>query len=286
MCAYQSAVRPAQIGMLRMRDVRVWPEAADPQPAVHLTFKMIKQRRGHKNLPMVRRVKREWACLFVELYRRRQRTGAIGSERLFGVASARKISHIIVRRTGELLPKPRSAVELRHSAAQRLVDAGASHEELASFMGQRSLESGLVYYEDSPNQAESVNAALGISEVYSNVIRIARNKFISRDDLARLKGEQQIAGVPHGIPIAGIGGCAVGQPACPYNPVTACYGCPKFMPSNDLEIHKQVLSDFRSIVTFFEKTSRGDTSSPTYMQLKRTIAIVQSIIAELEGVRV
>jgi hypothetical protein len=98
-----------------------------------------------------------------------------------------------------------------------------------------------------------------------------------------LKGEQQIAAVLHGIPIAGIGGCQTGQPACPYNPVTSCYGCRKFMPVHDKQLHEKVLADMREIVLFFDGSSRGDIQSPAYLQLQRTIAEIQTVIAELDG---
>ncbi|WP_019102001.1 hypothetical protein, partial [Chromobacterium haemolyticum] len=163
----------------------------------------------------------------------------------------------------------------------RLVDAGASQEELAEFMGHTDITTGLVYYRSSANQAELVNKALGLSTIYSRVAKIAHDKFISPDELAELKDEQQIAGVPHGITIAGIGGCSSGQPLCPSNPILACYGCHKFMPIREIGVHEQVLSDFRDIVQFFHQSSRGDKESPAYLQLQRTISSVQAIIDEL-----
>ena len=99
----------------------------------------------------------------------------------------------------------RTATDLRHTAAQRLVDAGATEEELAAFLGTW-LGTGLIYFGASASQAERVNRALGISTIYQRVAKIAHDRFISPEELADLKGDQQIAGVPHGIPIAGIGG--------------------------------------------------------------------------------
>lgn len=283
MCAFQFGLRPMQIGMLRLRDVRVWREADDPIPFVHLTFKMIKQRSTSKALPLPRKVKREWAPLFIELHTRALRSGMSATDHLFGVSSASETGLIIRRATASLLPEPRNATELRHTAAQRLVDAGANQEELAEFLGHSDIDTGLIYFQTSANQAERVNKALGISPIYQKVTKIAHDRFIDKEELSELKGEQQIGAVPHGIPISGIGACASGQPSCPSNPVTACYGCFKFMPLNDPEIHRQVLADFRSVVTFFSEASRGDENSPAYVQLKRTISNVHSIIAELEG---
>jgi hypothetical protein len=54
------------------------------------------------------------------------------------------------------------------------------------------------------------------------------------------------------------------------------------MPVINLSIHKQVRADFRSVVKFFHDASRGEKKSPAYLQLKRTISEVQSVIQELE----
>lgn len=282
-CSFQFGLRPKQIGMLQIRDVRIWNDVGGYHPSAHLTFKMIKQRSSSKALPLTRKVKNDWTPLFVELYERNKRLGFDGANKFFQVDSAQAVAQIIVNATSALLPVSRNATELRHTAAQRLVDAGASQEELAEFMGHSDIDSGLVYFQTSPNQAVRVNHALGISEIYQQVAKIAHDRFISYEELSALKGEQQIGAVPHGIPIAGIGGCAIGQPSCPSNPVTACYGCKKFMPIHDAKMHKMVLADFRGIVKFFSESSKGDFNSAAYLQLKRTISSVQSIIAEIEG---
>jgi hypothetical protein len=249
-------------------------------PAVHLTFTMIKQRHGRR--AMVRKVKREWSPLFVELAARVRQSGCAGTERVFGL-NPDKLASRLAQTTEHILGHRRYATELRHTAAQRLVDAGASEEELAAFMGHTHLDTGLMYFQSSASQAERVNRALGISPVYQRVMKIAHDRVISPQELAELKSEQQIGGVPHGIAITGIGGCSSGQPACPYNPVTSCYGCRKFMPVNDIAVHNQVLSDLRTVVNFFHTASRGESVSPAYAQLRRTINNVDAVITELEA---
>ena len=281
-CNYQFAMRPKQIGILRRRDCRVLHSADGGSSTVHLTFRMLKQRSASAKLtPLIRKIKREWSSIFVEIYMRGSHES--GDAHLFGHNSSDSVSNRIIKLLKHILESDRSATDLRHSGAMRLVDAGASAEDLAEFMGHSSLESGLVYFDQSATQSERVNQALGISETYQRVARLGKERFISNDDLAKLKGYQQIAGVPHGIPIAGIGGCQTGQPSCPYNPVTACYGCPKFMPLNDISIHKKVLHDYQGIVKFFYEASRGESESPAYLQLKRTISEVNSVIDELES---
>lgn len=283
-CSYQFGMRPKQLGMVRKTDCsgRVSPE--DGSAIVHMTFRMVKQRDASlKSLRLHRKVKREWASLFVALLN--HKNSDPNNSYLFGFSNRAALSKALIEKLAEILPESRRRVayDLRHSMAQRLVDSGASHEELAAAMGHTSLKAGLVYYRATANQAELVNKALGISDTYLAVAKIASSKFISLNDLAALKGDQQIAGVPHGIPIAGIGGCTTGQPSCPYNPVTACYGCPKFMAVNDLSLHEHVLNEFRGIVHMYKDVGRGETHSPAYLQLQRTISEVQRVIRELRG---
>jgi integrase len=283
LCAFQFAMRPVQIAKLTVRNMRVWKGSADDRPAVHLTFHMAKQKTNTTRRPLTRRIKQEWAGLFLALQAARQSQSVDGTDRLFHVASSKEAQERLAKLLKSLTGGNHVATDLRHAAAQRLVDAGASHEELAEFLGHSDVRTGLVYYEASPTQAERVNKALGLSTIYRAVAKIAHDRFISSDELTRLKDDQQIAGVPHGMPISGIGGCTSGQPACPYNPITSCYGCRKFMPVHDKAVHERVLGDFRSVVTLFQQSSRGDANSPAYLQLQRTINEVKVVIEELEG---
>lgn len=283
LCAYQFGMRPIQIALLTLRDVRVWQDGSDEVPAVHLTFRMVKQGRSTVIKPLLRRVKREWAALPAQLEQAHRAGERIGGERFCSVGSASEVSKRIAELTERLLGVRVTATDLRHTAAQRLVDAGANQEELAAFLGHADLSTGLVYFDSSPNQAERVNRAMGLSPVYQRVARIAHARFISAEELSTLKGEQQIAGVPHGLPIAGIGGCTTGQPACPFNPITSCYGCHRFMPVRDTRLHREVLDGLRGVVRFFHDSSRNEASSPAYLQLQHAIAGVQAILAELEG---
>lgn len=283
-CAYQFGMRPIQIASLNMMDVRIWYELGEKSnPSVHLAFKTEKQHTKTSSKVLLRKVKQEWAPIFTEIFIQNQHENLFGSSRFFRNRSVDEVGLAISTIVNKLLNRNASATDLRHTAAQRMVDGGASQEELAEFMGHTDITTGLVYFQTSVNQAERVNQALGISPIYQQVVKIAHDKFISKEELSDLKGAYQIAGVPHGIPISGIGGCSSGQPACPFNPVTSCYGCRKFMPLHDINVHEQVLDDMRSIVGFFNTESKGDQSSPTYLQLQNTINGVQQIIAEIRG---
>lgn len=283
LCAYQFGMRPIQIAMLKWRDVRIRNEPNSSYSIVHLTFRMVKQRSESATKNLLRRVKSEWTPIFVALKRHANERGEESTDSVFGVQSANDVTRRITKLLSAVLEGDATAFNLRHTAAQRLVDAGASQEELAEFLGHSDVTTALVYYETSANQAERVNRALGISEIYQRVARIAHDRFIGAEELAQLKESQQIGGAPHGMPIAGIGGCTSGQAACPYNPILSCYGCRKFMPIHDLQMHSKVLTDFRGVARFFHDSSRGDAVSPAYLQLERTIAEIQAVVVELEG---
>jgi integrase len=278
-CAYQFGFRPKQIAMLEMRNIRIWKDGVDDRPAVHLTFVMIKQQSKNQVFPMVRRVKREWGRLFEELFGRAQTKGLVGADHVF-CRTPKEVGKVLADIAEAVLEQRRTGTEFRHTAAQRLVDAGASEEELAAFLGHSDLNTGLIYFRSSASQGERVNQALGVSAVYQRVVKIAHDRFISAKELVELKGDQQIAGVPHGVPIAGIGGCAVGQPSCPFNPILSCYGCPKFMPVADASVHKKVLEDLRDVMKFFYASSRAERGSPAF-QLEETISTVQAVLSEL-----
>lgn len=283
-CSYQFAMRPIQIAKLERSHVRIWHDKSSDSPTVHLTFHTAKQRSNASRIPMTRRVKLEWAPLFAAWQARSNASDDEEGGKFFMVQSSREVSLRIANLVRAILGSVQlgTATDLRHTAAQRLVDAGASHEELAAFMGHSRVNTGLVYYQTSASHAERVNQALGASEVYRRVAKIAHDRFISAEELAALKGEQQVGGVPHGVPITGIGGCSSGQTVCPYNPITSCYGCRRFMPILDKKMHEKVLAEMREVVLFFDRSSRGDTRSPAYLQLQRTIAKIQSVITELE----
>ena len=281
-CSYQFGMRPRQLSLLRLRSVSTRQSAEDTSYMVHIDFRMLKQRDATlAKLSLIRRVKREWAPIFVELLR--TKADSAPNTFLFGFSSRQQLSLALGAKFDEILPvKGRRAYDMRHSFAQRLVDSGASQEELAAALGHSDLNTGLVYFRASANQAELVNKALGISETFQTVARIAKDRFILPADLEALKGDQQIGGMPHGLPISGIGGCTTGQPACPFNPVTACYGCGKFMPVRDVHLHEQVLQDLRSVVHLYKDADKGQVNSPAYLQLQRTINEVQQVILQLE----
>lgn len=206
------------------------------------------------------------------------------SDFFFGFESREDLSRALNKQLDKIVPgRGLAAYALRHSMAQRMVDGGASRDEVAAALGHSSLHAVPIYFSRSAEQARLVNESLAISPTYQTMIKIGKDRFISDSELAELKGTQQIAGVPHGIPIAGIGGCQTGQPSCPYNPITSCYGCNKFMPVIDITIHQQVLTDFRGVVTQFRSAGTGDPNSPAFMQLQRTLSEVKMVIQQLEN---
>ena len=174
-----------------------------------------------------------------------------------------------------------SPTDLRHTAAQRLADAGTSHIALSEFMGHSTTLTANVYFDASPNQAQRINQALAISNIYSNVAAVARTRTIDKGALLRLPPDQQIGGAPHGIPIAGIGGCSAGQSLCSKNPVLSCYTCRKFLPLSDFAVHESVVESLRPVVTEFANASRFNEESPAYTQLRRMFQAALQVAEEV-----
>lgn len=277
LAAFQYGKRPIQIASVRRDDVRVRNPAVGDDPIVHVRFGIVKRRDEKERLSVTVKIKREWAVLYARYCESKsaERTNETGLA-LFGL-NPQETSVTLSGRLRSIVGHARTATDLRHTAAQRLVDRGATHEELAKFMEHKSLRTGLVYYSESAVQASRLNKALGLSSLYSEVATIARNKRISASRLQRLSSDRQIGGVMHGIAIAGIGACEVGQSLCAKNPMFSCYGCRKFMPVRDPNVHRDVLDLLRSVVKSFSDVS-PDASALS--QLTYTIAAVEELVAD------
>ncbi len=287
--SYQHAFRPLQIAKLRRRDVRVYPSGSEG-PVIHATFETVKQKWTTPPRPLTRSFKREWAFMLAAFIEHRDahpekfRSDGhlIAQDSFFGLSPG-SVSHLIVEKTEAIFERSRSANELRHTAAQRMADAGATKEELAEFLGHTSLETGLIYFDQSPTQAARLNKALALSPIYSAIVEVARTGTIDKAALLGLPADRQVMGCPHGIPIAGIGACELGQSLCAKNPVLSCYGCRNFLPVADAATHRCVLESLRPVVRFFFDASREEAQMPAYGQLTRTLAAVEEVIKSVQA---
>lgn len=290
-CAYQHAMRPIQIAKVRQQDVvmRLNKEATFDGPIIHVRFHREKQSSASEKLAMVRKIKREWAFIFKRYAEMREQDprlvmedGAV-DDSFFGLPPDR-VSSLIKDILHNILDFSRSATDLRHSAAQRMADAGASHDEIQELLGHNNKRTALRYFAASPTQAERLNKALSVSPIYSEIAKIYSSRTIDMDRLMGLPADKQIGAVAHGVPISGIGGCQLGQSLCTKNPVLSCYGCRKFLPVHDVTIHQYVQDTLRPVVRQFFDASHGEVEAPAYTQLKHTLAAVQQTIVELGGV--
>lgn len=278
--SHQHALRNSQIAKMKNIDVRPHDSGA-----VHFSFSAVKQKRS-KNIRLeTRRIKREWCPIFLEYdLRRRNLTApaAVPKDSYFLVKPSQVgscIRSLVENLTGE----DWSTSDLRHTAAQRQTDAGMSHLALAEFLTHASIRTGNVYFDTSPTQAQRVNHALALSPIYANVAEIARTRTINKAELLRLPEDKQIGGMPHGIPISGIGGCASGQSSCTKNPVLSCYICRKFMPVKDAAIHENVVESLRPVVLDFDKASRNNEENPAFLQLSRTLTAAKQVADDIKA---
>ncbi|WP_374377735.1 hypothetical protein [Dongia sp.] len=274
---YQHAFRPGQVARIKQMDVRVFDTGA-----VHYRAPLTKQKDLQKRRMVNRRVKREWGVIVIECLRRcpLPRAASVPKDTFIGLTP-----YDVARVTQELMEEITggdwSATDLRHSAAQRLADAGVAHALLTEFLGHASTKTASVYFDSSPAQAQRINQALGLSPIYSAIADVAKTKTIDKSALLRLPSDQQIGAVPHGIPIAGIGACMSGQSVCAKNPVLSCYTCRKFMPVNDIARHQEVTEGLRPVVLAFAHLSRDNTESPAFVQLRRTLDGAERVIADI-----
>lgn len=266
--SHQYGLRPGSIARIKVQDVRLHESGA-----VHVSIPLIKLRDKDALRRVTRRIKHDWAALFVEFLRRRGSEhfdSTSPADSLFHLSPA-SISHVIIDLTSELLGEPWTPTDLRHTAAQRLADAGASHISLSEFLGHASTLTANVYFDASPSQAERVNQALSLSPIYTTIADTAKTKTITSIELRALPPSQQIGAVPHGIPIAGIGGCTIGQSLCAKNPVLSCYTCRRFLPVADRRVHENVVESLRPVVRMFANAAHETGSGGSQAQLTRTL---------------
>lgn len=281
---YQHAFRPGQVARIKTSDVRVFNTGA-----FHFSVLVVKQRDQQKRRLVSRRVKREWCPILIEYQRRRNQGIAlqegVPGDSFFGLIPD-EVGTCVRDLLNRITEDEWSSRDLRHSAAQRLVDSGAAHIVVSEFMTHSDLKTALVYFDSSPTQAQRVNQALGLSPIYATVAEVAKTRTIDKAALLQIDPDKQIGGVPHGIPIAGIGACTAGQSVCSKIPVTSCYTCRKFMPVKDQAIHREVTSGLRSVVMEFVDASRGNEESPAYTQLRRTIEAAERVITDIQAQQV
>lgn len=276
--SHQYGVRPGQSARVKYIDVRSYESGA-----VHLSLPLLKQRGAETMRKITRKIKIEWCPIFIEYTKRHHAiiSGNAPLDSYFKLAP-KQLSAILSNLMDKLTGTRWSPTDLRHTAAQRLADAGTSHIVLSEFMGHSTTLSANVYFDTSQTQAQRINQALGISHIYSTVASVAKTRTIDKDKLLNLPADQQIGGVPHGIPIAGIGGCTIGQSVCTKNPILSCYTCRKFMPLSDPAIHESVVETLRPIVSEFLNASRFNDESPAYTQLKRMFQAALDVSEEIK----
>lgn len=275
--AHQYGCRPGQIARIKTTDIRCYENGA-----VHLAIPLLKQRGNEALRRVTRRVKPELCSIFIEYTARRSDRVSSGTpaDSYFSLPPKR-LSVVLSNLTEEITGTRWSPTDLRHTAAQRLADAGSSHIALSEFMGHSTTLTANVYFDASPTQAQRINQALAISNIYANVAEVARTRTIDKSALLRLSPDKQIGGIPHGIPIAGIGGCATGQSLCTKNPILSCYTCRKFLPLSDSTVHESVVESLRPVVTEFASVSRFNEESPAYTQLRRMFLAALQVAEEV-----
>ena len=280
---FQHGVRPVQVLTLRVEHVRLIRDASVDLACI-VSFHKAKQRPGKRQLvlEMARQVKQEW----VPLIERQLRVAhAAGRSRLFKSTTADRLGNLvsaIAKKRGinfEFSPN-----FLRHTGAQSLADAGHDRASIRSFLGHSKDNASSVYVNASRNQGELINVALGASKLYDRVLSIAEGKFVSVDTMLAAEEDQQIGAVVGERLVAGVGLCKSGQPSCPYNPVTSCYGCIKFIPSLDRASHQDAVAGMRDQVRIY--LALGDQVSPAYLQLTRALSGAQQaleVISRMKG---
>jgi len=273
--AFQHAMRPGQIARIEPEGVVFYDTGA-----VHIVIPYRKQRMRDVVRGSRRAVNRVWTPIFHEL---RNRLGSKQRQYFFDLTPD-QVGRAIKAALGLCKTRDWDAMELRHSAAQRLADAGCSHEQIARFLTHKDTATALVYITTSPRAVERINEALGLSPLYTKISDIASGKTISRRNLGKLDPDNVVGGVANGVPLVGLGACTIKQSLCTKNPITSCYLCHQFIPLADPKIHEEVAAVLRQVVHEFMAVNPPGASSAPLLQLRPTLSAAQVLADQLAGV--
>ncbi|WP_063533655.1 tyrosine-type recombinase/integrase [Burkholderia sp. MSMB1589WGS] len=269
--AFQHGMRPVQLLSIKLEHVHSLLDASG-DPVCLVSLHAAKQKDEETvNCEMVRQVKPEWARPVVLLLEYAKRAGRT---RLFSSGNGDELWSKVRRVCAEVGVKVDFNVnKLRHSSAQALADAGHSRTSIRWFLGHSGLDAATSYVQASRHQGNLINAALGASKLYDNMISMAFGEFITVEELSCVAEEQQIGGIVGDRLIAGIGRCRTKQSACNYDPVISCYGCHKYIPALNPAAHMEAIAGMREQVIVFVKAR--DEASPSYLQMMKALAGAQ-----------
>lgn len=270
---FQHGMRPVQVLALGISDVRVFRDV-DGEDVCIVSFHMAKQKNG-KTLALPRQVKPEWARTVVTLL---QLAKQASRRRLFGNSSSAALN-LAIRSLclAHGIGAKFTATSLRHTGAQALADAGHSRKSIQGFLGHAKDQTARYYIEASPNQAELINTALGASKLYGQILSLVKHEFVSVDEVLRADELKQVGAVVGERLVAGVGLCRTGQPSCPSNPVTSCYGCKKFMPALDRAAHEEAIAGIREQVQAYIQLGIAE-ENPAYRQMTHALAGAQHAV--------
>ncbi len=176
--AFQYGLRTKQIASIEPGDLKFFNGGA-----LHVRIGLIKQRGAQVGRTVTRRVQQGWVSIFAAWMEIRP----VNSVKLFGLRPE-QLGDLIQELTDSITGTPHSARALRHTAAQRLVDGGASRESVSDFLGHADTTAADVYFTSSPTQAALVNAALGYSPTFQAVAAAGRGDLITAAQLLGAHG--------------------------------------------------------------------------------------------------
>jgi integrase len=275
---FQLGMRPIQVISLNVDNVSLMKDAADENTAL-ISFHAAKRRDGW-GIELLRQLRPEWISQLVALHGYALKAGR---RRLF-LSTKPDILwtniKAVMRQAGEECRF--KAGNLRHTGAQTLADGGSDLAGIQKYLGHAKEGPAHTYLKASRQQGEFVNRALGVSKLYGNVLALASRVFVTVEEMLSAGEDQQIGGVVGDRLVAGIGLCRSGQSICPFNPVTSCYGCGKFMPSLDRGAHLEAVHGMRAQVRIYLKADpTGQTQ--TSRQLTRALAGAQQALDEVNA---
>ncbi|MBB3946970.1 integrase [Rhizobium skierniewicense] len=181
---FQHGLRPGQSARLLENEMEFFDDGT-----MHITVPYLKQPRGTVRRVSIRSIKKEWVSIFRELSGRNKRnltTGGTESRRYLLRLTPRQVTSETSQALASLAIE-RSATDLRHTAAQRLADNGATAAQIMDFLCQTSGKIAQLYIDASPSQGKIINDALGLSPFHQDLPAKHASRFLTKEELLALQ---------------------------------------------------------------------------------------------------
>lgn len=181
--------------------------------------------------------------------------------------------------THKLARLPVTAYRFRRTLATILAEQGATQDEIAAFLDDKTTAMAAVYVENSSTITDLLEVTLDRHPEWIKVIELFRGGLSSPEDISLpeiLGGAPQLRNYAEFSDIGTIGHCA-STAACRLEPPLSCYLCPFFRAARETLPHERQLLQIRGEI----KDNIGVESDRMAVVFQLNLAVIVQLLARI-----